>query len=70
MKIIALAAFDYGGGVIGAGVFDGTEAEMVSMSQFGPVRPATSTEIEESEAKPETAEAKHAEKETADRKHK
>ncbi len=67
MKLIALDDFDYQGTPVKRGVFDGSEAEMVSMSQFGPVRPATSIEIEEAEY-PEKAQAKHPGKQTAARK--
>ena len=49
MKLISLDDFDYQGTPVKRGVFDGTEAELISMSQFGPVRPATSTECEEFE---------------------
>jgi hypothetical protein len=49
MKLIALDDFDNQGTPVKRGVFDGTEAELVSMSQFGPVRPATSTEAQEYE---------------------
>ena len=49
MKLIALNEFDYQGVRVKPGVFDGSEAEMLSMSHFGKVRPATSIEIEESQ---------------------
>lgn len=49
MKLIALNEFDYQGVRVKPGVFDGSEAEMLSMSHFGKIRPATSIEIEESQ---------------------
>lgn len=49
MKLIALNEFDYQGVRVTPGVFDGSEADMISMSHFGKVRPATSTEVEESQ---------------------
>ena len=64
MKLIALNEFDYQGVRVKPGVFDGSEAEMISMSHYGKVRPATSTEIQES-GKYETAAAKHPGKEKA-----
>ena len=51
MKIIALESFEYDGKTITAGLHESTEAEMVSMSYFGRVRPATSDEIENAMAK-------------------
>jgi hypothetical protein len=66
MKLIALESFDYQGTRVAPGVFDGTEAELLSMSQYGRVRPATSTEIQEAEPI-QTATAKHPGKETAAR---
>lgn len=66
MKIMVLESFKYNGKEIKAGIVDGNDAELQSLSQFGPVRPATSTEIQEFE-KIETAEAKHQGRETAAR---
>jgi hypothetical protein len=51
MKIIALESFEYDGKTITEGLHESTEAEMVSMSYFGRVRPATADEIENAMAK-------------------
>lgn len=49
MKIIALSAFEYNGSTIEPGIFEGSEADLHSMEQWGAVRPATSTELENAE---------------------
>ena len=49
MKAIVLESFEYEGEEIGLGIVDISDAELRSMSQFGRIRPATSTEIEESQ---------------------
>ena len=67
MKIMVLAPFEYNGKEIKAGLADASEAELQSLSQFGPVRPATSTEIQEAN-KPESAEIKANSRENAARK--
>ena len=64
MKLIALAEFNYAGTAVKEGIFDGSEAELLSMQQYGPVRPATSTEIEQ-DGKYETAIDKHPRREKA-----
>ena len=51
MKIIALESFEYDGKTITEGLHESAEAEMVSMSYFGRVRPATADEIENAMAK-------------------
>lgn len=51
MKIIVLEAFEYDGKTIAPGVRESTETEMLSMSYFGRVRPATTEEIESATAK-------------------
>jgi len=66
MKIMVLEPFVYNGKEIKPGLVDGGEAELQSLSMFGPVRPATSTEIEEL-SEVETAEAKTTGKEKATR---
>ena len=67
MKLMVLAPFEYNGKEIKAGLVEGNEAELQSLAQFGPIRPATSTEIQEAE-KLETAEIKANTRENASRK--
>jgi len=65
MKIMVLEPFVYNGKELKPGLVDGSETELSSMSQYGPVRPATSTEIQESYQSLETAEAPIQERESA-----
>jgi len=47
MKAIVLEQFEYDGDTIEPGIVDISDAELRSMSQFGRIRPATSTEVQE-----------------------
>lgn len=48
MKAIVLDQFEYDGDTIEPGIVEINDAELRSMSQFGRIRPATSTEVQES----------------------
>lgn len=48
MKAIVLEQFEYDGRTIEPGIVEISNAELRSMSFFGRIRPATSTEVQES----------------------
>lgn len=74
MKAIVLEPFEYYGRGIEIGIIECSDAELQSMSFFGRIRPATSTEIEEAglldkpeKRKPERAQSRQYGKENAAR---